>query len=75
MNVTAIRLDEKIIRAAKIAAVAQNRSVPKQIEYWTRVGRIAQENPDWTFDVIQGILQGMADLDTGDVEPYAFERA
>ena len=74
MRAHAIRLDERIINAAKVAAHAQNRTIPKQVEYWARVGRISQENPDWTYEIIQGVLQGLADLEAGEVEPYFEEK-
>ena len=32
------------------------RSVPKQIEYWSQVGKIVTENPDLPFSVIRDIL-------------------
>ena len=70
MRAQAIRLDENIIKAAKLSAQAQNRTVPKQIEYWARIGRISQENPDWNYEIIQGVLQGLSELETGEVEPY-----
>lgn len=35
---------------------AQLRSVPKQIKYWSRIGKIAEENPDLPFAMIQNIL-------------------
>lgn len=37
-------------------AQAQHRSVPKQIEYWSRIGKIAEENPGLTFAMIRDIL-------------------
>jgi hypothetical protein len=30
--------------------------VPKQIEYWSQIGKIAAENPDLPFSVIRDIL-------------------
>jgi len=30
--------------------------VPKQIEYWSQVGKIVTENPDLPFSVIRDIL-------------------
>jgi len=31
-------------------------SVPKQIEYWSKIGKIAQENPDLPFSLIREIM-------------------
>ena len=30
--------------------------MPKQIEYWSQIGKIATENPDLPFSVIREIL-------------------
>ncbi|WP_365732912.1 hypothetical protein [Nitrosomonas sp.] len=31
----------------------EHRSIPEQIEYWLRIGNIAEENPDLTFSMIR----------------------
>jgi len=30
-----------------------NHSIAKQIEHWARIGRIAEENPDLTYEFIK----------------------
>lgn len=51
-----VKLPESLVDQAKRYAAVQHRSVPKQIEHWTLIGRIAEENPDLPFSVIQDIL-------------------
>ncbi len=41
----AIKLSEELINDAVTNGKAQHRSAPKQIEYWARIGKIADENP------------------------------
>ena len=41
---------------AKRYSNIEHRSVPKQIEYWSQIGKIAAENPDLPFSVIREIL-------------------
>jgi hypothetical protein len=65
-----ICLDKKLISIAKSYSVVEHRSVPKQIEHWAKIGRIAEENKDLTYDAIQGILLGLSDFETGNVEVY-----
>jgi len=43
--------------------------VPKQIEYWSQIGKIAEENPDLPFAMIRDIL--IADQE-GVVGEYEF---
>ncbi|MDP2827641.1 MAG: hypothetical protein Q8O37_03445 [Sulfuricellaceae bacterium] len=51
-----VKLSETLVDQAKRYAVIQHRSVPKQIEYWSQIGKIAEENPDLPFSVIRDIL-------------------
>lgn len=51
-----VKLSETLVDQAKHHAAIQHRSVPKQIEYWSRIGKIAEENPDLPFTVIREIL-------------------
>lgn len=54
-----VKLAESLVEQARRYAVIQHRSVPKQIEYWSQIGKIAEENPDLPFSMIRNIL--MAD--------------
>lgn len=51
-----VKLSESLVDQAKRHAQTQHRSVPKQIEYWSRIGKIAEENPDLPFAMIRDIL-------------------
>ncbi len=51
-----VKLSEDLVTQAKRYAQIQHRSVPKQIEYWSKIGRIAEENPDLPFSMIRDIL-------------------
>lgn len=51
-----VKLSESLVDQAKSYARIQHRSVPKQIEYWSRIGKIAEENPDLPFAMIRDIL-------------------
>ena len=51
-----VKLTESLVEQARRYAAIQHRSVPKQIEYWSRIGKIAEENPDLPFSMIRDIL-------------------
>lgn len=51
-----VKLSESLVEQAKHHAQIQHRSVPKQIEYWSKIGKIAEENPDLPFSMIRDIL-------------------
>lgn len=64
-----VKLSEALVTQAKRYAQIQHRSVPKQIEYWSQIDRIAEENPDLPFSMIRDIL--LADQE-GPVGEYKF---
>ena len=65
---TAIKLSDALVAAAKPYASAMQRSVPKQIEYWARIGKAAEDNPDlpvgFIVDILVGIEEGRAGIGT-----------
>jgi hypothetical protein len=69
---TTIKLSDDLINEAKRHAAVYSRSTPKQIEYWSRIGKIAEENPDLTYSFIQDILLAQQEVDEGQVTPFEF---
>lgn len=67
-----VRLSESMVAEAKIIAKALNRSVAGQIEYWAKVGKIAEENPDLTYEFIRSLLIAQQEASEGSLEPYSF---
>lgn len=51
-----VKLPEALVENAKRYGAIEHRSVPKQIEYWSQIGKIVAENPDLPFSVIRDIL-------------------
>lgn len=65
-----IRLDEDFVSDAKVYADASSRSIPKQIEYWARIGRIAEDNPDLPFSFINETLLAQSEVKNNKVTRY-----
>jgi hypothetical protein len=65
---TAVKLSEHIITEAKIISKALNRSVAGQIEHWVRIGKIAEENPDLSYEFIKNILIAQEEVEAGSVQ-------
>ncbi len=51
-----VKLPEALVETARRYGSIEHRSVSKQIEYWSQIGKIATENPDLPFSVIREIL-------------------
>lgn len=69
---TAVKLGDHLVETARIYGESACRSTPKQIEYWAKLGRIAEQNPDLPFEFILGILEARAQIKAGDVTEYRF---
>jgi ParD-like antitoxin of type II bacterial toxin-antitoxin system len=70
---TAVRVSEKLVREAKRVAAVDNRSVTGQIEYWAKIGKCAEENPDLTYGLIKEILIGLEELAQDECSEYEFD--
>jgi hypothetical protein len=68
----AIRVSQDLFDKAQVRAEALHRSVAGQIEFWSKIGRIAEENPDLTFQNIHQILIGLGEKKSGQVSAYKF---
>lgn len=66
-----IRLDDDFVEDVKIHASVAHRSVPKQIEYWARIGQMVEENPDLPFSFVKDALLATEEVKAGKVRPYA----
>ncbi len=69
---TAINVSEQLIEQAKPAAQAMHRSVAEQIEYWARLGKAAEENPDLPIQMLQDILASIEEVKASNMNVYQF---
>ncbi len=67
---SSVNLDNNLVNIARSYSGAQSRSVPKQIEHWAKIGRIAEENPDLSYNAIKEILLGLEDVKLGNIQEY-----
>jgi hypothetical protein len=71
--VQAVKLSEQIISDARIMSHALNRSVAGQIEHWAKIGKIAEENPDLTYEMIKNILIAREEVKAAHLSTYPFD--
>jgi hypothetical protein len=69
---TTIKLPDEMISEARRYGEIYSRSAPRQIEYWARIGKIAEENPDLSYGFIKDILLARRELADGETTPYTF---
>jgi hypothetical protein len=71
---TPIKLPDDLINEAKRYAAAYSRSVPKQIEHWSHIGKIAEENPDLPYSFIHGLLLSMEEAEAGEITDFKLKK-
>lgn len=65
-----VKLSDELIEKARHYGGVSHRSIPKQIEYWSTIGRIAEENPDLPYGFIKDILLARQEAEEGEVTPF-----
>ena len=68
----AVRLSADILNTAKICAAVNSCTVPKQIEHWAKIGKVAEENPDLPYEFIVGVLEGFNEIERGETSSFEF---
>lgn len=68
----ALKLSDDLVEMAKPYAAAEHRSVPKQIEYWARLGKAIDDNPDLPLQFIKDTLLAAQEAKAGQLMPYQF---
>lgn len=72
MATSSVRLDEDLVEKASIMGKALNRSTPKQIEHWAKIGEIMEDNPDLPYEFVRQAIISKAEKEAGKLEPYTF---
>jgi hypothetical protein len=73
MATSSIRLDRELIEKASIMAKALNRTPPKQIEHWAKIGKIMEDNPDLPYEFVLQAIIANAEREAGQLEAYHFD--
>ena len=68
----ALKLSDELIEIAKPHAAAEHRSVPKQIEYWARLGKAVEDNPELPLQFIKDTLLALQEAKAGQLSAYKF---
>ena len=68
MATVSIRLDEKLVQKAMIMAKALNRTTPKQIEHWAKIGEMMEDNPDLSYEFVKQVIIAKAEKEAGKLD-------
>ena len=65
--------NDDLLKDASNISKIQHRSMAKQIEHWAILGRCAEANADLPLNLIQDILGGLHEIESGEGTVYQFE--
>jgi hypothetical protein len=68
-----IELSNDFVNEAAVMANSMHRSLAMQIEYWAKLGKIAEENPDLPMAFVKDILVSLQQVEVGGISEYQFE--
>ena len=67
-----VRLSDRLVKQAQAVGEIMSRSGAGQIEHWAKIGKIAEENPELSYEFIRDALLAKAEIDNGLVDNYDF---
>ncbi|CAA6828756.1 MAG: Unknown protein [uncultured Thiotrichaceae bacterium] len=73
MATASIRIDQALIDKASIMAKALDRTTPKQIEHWAKIGKMMEDNPDLPYEFVKQAIIAKAEKEAGKLEAYRFD--
>ena len=68
-----VQLSDQLYEDARRHASVSSRTVPKQIEYWSRIGKMADENPDLPYAFIKAALASKQEAEDALLTPFQFD--
>lgn len=72
MATASIRIDQELVEKATIMGKAFNRTTPKQIEHWAKIGEMMEDNPDLSYEFVKQAIISKAEKEAGKLEDYTF---
>ncbi len=69
---TVVRISNDLASEVKLRSKVEHRSMASQLEYWARIGKAAEENPDLPFTFIKDTLIAMEEFKLAPKEEYTF---
>lgn len=69
---TTIKISNDLLEQARRYAQVYKRSVSKQVEYWSFIGKTLEENPDMSYSFIKDILVSLQEAKENETTSYTF---
>ena len=73
MATASVRIDQALFDKAAIMAKALNRTTPKEIEHWAKIGEMMEDNPSLPYELVKQVIIAKAEKEAGKLEAYRFD--
>ena len=67
-----VRISDELAKDAKHRSKVEQRSMTAQLEYWARIGKAAEDNPDLPFAFIKETMVARSETESSQGEEYVF---
>jgi len=67
-----VRISDQLASQAKTRSKVEHRSMTSQVEYWAKIGKAAEDNPDLPFSFIKETLLALEEITDALLEEYSF---
>jgi hypothetical protein len=65
-----VKLPDELCELARRHAAVNSRSLAKQIEFWARIGKMAEDNPDLPYGFIRDSVISRQESQSGELTEY-----
>ena len=69
---TVVRISDELAKDAKLRSKVEQRSMTAQLEYWAKIGKAAEDNPDIPFALIKETMVARSEIESSQGEEYVF---
>lgn len=72
MGTSTVRLDSELVERAASVGKIFGRSAAKQIEHWTKIGAMMEDNPELSYEFVRQAIISKNEKEAEKLEGYQF---
>jgi len=69
---TVVRISDELANDARHRSKVEQHSMTAQLEYWVKIGKAGEDNPDLTFALLEEIMISRSEIESSQGEEYVF---
>jgi len=69
---TVVRISDELANDARHRSKVEQRSMTARLEYWVKIGKAGEDNPDLTFALLKETMIARSEIESSQGEEYVF---